>query len=595
MSRLQSMIHTLEEGAGVRVIKGLLLALVTAASAIAYNLNEFRNFSSPEAMDAAQLARNVAEGRGFTTDFVRPLSLHLVARQRGTSDLGLHAPHPDLANAPLYPLALAGLLKVVALDFTIRNPAEFRTYQPETVIAWFNQGLFLLALGLTYRLGKKLFDDMVAWTAVALLVGTDLMWRFSISGLSTMLLLVLVLALANCLATLEAGTRELPVRGAADVIFRALLAGILVALAGLTRYSFLLLIVPVIAFLVLSLSGGRRVAACLVAVLAFVGLTTPWLVRNQQLSGAPFGVASFAACEESMRFPGQKLPRSLNPRDAATPADLDKFAVGEYQDKLWVNLARVIQEDLPKLGGNWIAGLFLAALLVRFRNPGLVRMRVFLVLALLGLSVAQALGRTQWSAMSPEVNGENLLVVLAPLVFVFGAGFFSLLLDQLEIQFPPARRLVIGVLVAIASLPLILTFVGPRKSPVAYPPYYPPIIQEAAGWLKRDELMMSDAPWAVAWYGHRPCVWLTWDIARDFNAIHAVKPVQGLYLTPLTMDGHFLSQMLRGEERVWGRFAVESLVKEEVPTGFPLKHAFTGWLPDQLFLADRPRWRDAGK
>ena len=106
---------------------------------------------------------------------------------------------------------------------------------------------------------------------------------------------------------------------------------------------------------------------------------------------------------------------------------------------------------------------------------------------------------------------------------------------------------------------------------------------------------MSDMPWAVAWYGHRPCVWLTWDISRDFNALHQQKPVQGLYLTPLTMDGRFLSQMLKGEERVWGRFAVESLVKEETPTGFPLKHAFSGWLPDQLFMADRPRWQDAAK
>ena len=604
MSRLQTMIHTLEEGAGVAVIKGLLLVLVVAGLAITYNLREFRNFSNPEAMDQAQLARNVAEGRGFTTGFIRPLSLHQVARQKGTADFGLGAPHPDVANAPLYPLALAGLMKLAPFEFGIRNPAEFRSYQPELLIAWFNQGLLLLALGLTYRLGKRLFDGLVAWTAVALLAGTELFWRFSISGLSTMLVLVLVLALANTLASLESGARAQPAQpgqppqppgGVAELLFLALLAGALVALAGLTRYSLALLIVPVVVFLALSLTGGRRVAAIVVALVAFAGVLTPWLVRNYQLSGVPFGVAGFAASEETERFPGQKLPRSLHPRDAATPADLDKVAVGEYFDKLGVNLGRVIQDDLPKLGGNWVTGLFLAALLVRFRNPGLVRMRGFLVVALLVLAAAQALGRTHLSTASPEVNGENLLVALAPLVFVFGAGFFAMLLDQLDLQFPPARRLVIGVFVAICSLPLLLTFVGPRKTPVAYPPYYPPIIQEAAGWLKPDEVLMSDMPWAVAWYGHRPCVWLTWDISRDFTALHQQKPVQGLYLTPLTMDGRFLSQMLKGEERVWGRFAVESLVKEETPTGFPLKHAFSGWLPDQLFMADRPRWQESGK
>ena len=37
--------------------------------------------TTPEGMDAAQLARNIAEGRGYTTLFVRPFSLFLVQRQ----------------------------------------------------------------------------------------------------------------------------------------------------------------------------------------------------------------------------------------------------------------------------------------------------------------------------------------------------------------------------------------------------------------------------------------------------------------------------------------------------------------------------------
>jgi hypothetical protein len=40
---------------------------------------------------------------------------------------------------------------------------------------------------------------------------------------------------------------------------------------------------------------------------------------------------------------------------------------------------------------------------------------------------------------------------------------------------------------------------------------------------------------------------------------------------------------------------VDVLVREEIPEGFPLKHAFADWFPDQLFLTDRPRWgRSAG-
>ena len=36
--------------------------------------------------------------------------------------------------------------------------------------------------------------------------------------------------------------------------------------------------------------------------------------------------------------------------------------------------------------------------------------------------------------------------------------------------------------------------------------WYPQVIHERAGWLGERELMMSDMPWAVAWYGRRDCV-----------------------------------------------------------------------------------------
>ena len=39
-----------------------------------YNLREFRNLATPEAMDAAQLARNLAEGKGYTHAFHRPFA-----------------------------------------------------------------------------------------------------------------------------------------------------------------------------------------------------------------------------------------------------------------------------------------------------------------------------------------------------------------------------------------------------------------------------------------------------------------------------------------------------------------------------------------
>ena len=107
--------------------------------------------------------------------------------------------------------------------------------------------------------------------------------------------------------------------------------------------------------------------------------------------------------------------------------------------KFMVNTARIVQEDLPRLGGSLAAGFFLVSLLIPFRNIALGRLRVLLLMCLVLLIIVQALGRTHLSTDSPELNSENLLVLLAPAVFIFGVGLFLLVLDQIELPFPPLR------------------------------------------------------------------------------------------------------------------------------------------------------------
>ena len=106
--------------------------------------------------------------------------------------------------------------------------------------------------------------------------------------------------------------------------------------------------------------------------------------------------------------------------------------------------------------------------------------------------------------------------------------------------------------------------------------------------------MMSDVPWAVAWYGQRQCVWLTLNAQDDFFAINDyLKPVQALYLTPETMDGRFVSDWVRAGEHSWGSFMSQVVTQNQIPPGFPLRIAPTGFLPERLFLTDRERWKTA--
>ena len=602
---IQKLIHMSEVGAGSRYLRFLVLGLAVVGLALVYNLRAYRNLATQEAMDSAQLARNIAEGKGYTTLFIRPFSLSLVqshneakpAAMRATTNLDFaqikFSPHPDLANPPVYPLVLAGLMKVLPFHYPIelKKPfwsenSRFWRYQPDFQIAMFNQILLLVVVALTFFLARKLFDVNVAWLSALLTIGCELLWRFSVSGLSTMLLLVIFLGLTWCVLRTEEMARESQPR-TTWLLGLALAAGGLTGVGTLTRYAFGWAIIPVALFLFF-FSGQRRMLHVLAALGVFVMVLTPWVARNYAVSGTPFGTTGFAIVEGTGLFPRFQLERSVHPDFTHA------LWFRPYVSKLTGNARDILANDLPKLGGSWASILFLAGLLLGFRGLAARRMRYFLLMCLGTFIVVQALGRTQLSDESPELNSENLIVLLAPLVFIYGVSFFFTFLDQMKLVVPQLRYVVIAGFVALSCLPMILisTPLAPKATPVVYPPYYPPDIQQTAGWMKENELMMSDVPWAVAWYGNHQCIWLTLNAQDDFFAINDYfKPVLALYLTPGTMDGKFVSDLVRSGEHSWGNFIVFGVLQNQIPQGFPLRNSPTGFFPDRLFLTDRERWK----
>ena len=80
MPFLQDLLHKLEVGGGMRYLRVGLAVLAVVLLIGGYNLRAFRNMGTQEAMDAAQLARNIAQGKGYTTLFIRPFSMFLVKK-----------------------------------------------------------------------------------------------------------------------------------------------------------------------------------------------------------------------------------------------------------------------------------------------------------------------------------------------------------------------------------------------------------------------------------------------------------------------------------------------------------------------------------
>lgn len=596
----QDLVHKVETAMSGRIARAALLVVASLALIGAYDWRVARNFSTQEAMDAAQLARNISEGQGFTTQFVRPFSMFLIKRANQDridalpaelkADLAqVKSAHPDIANPPLYPVLLAGWMKVAPFHFELsrKQAGAFTRYQPDFLIAAFNQLLLIGLVVITFFLARKLFDAPVAWLSAIVLFGTEPLWRFSVSGLPTLFLLLQFVALVWALVRFDAVATE-EMASFQKVVGVAALIGGLLGLGVLTRYAYGAMLVPVVVY-VLIFAGRWRMPAVLAIGGAFVLLVAPWVVRNLDVCGMPFGTATYAILDGSAYFPQHRLERSLMP-------DMSQIQLAPLWWKFFANLKQIVVEELPRLGGGWVAAFFVVGLMFHFRSTTITRIRYFVVAAIVTLVVAQALSRTSLSEDSPEINSENLLVLLAPLVVIYGVSFFYTLLDQVTLPVTLLRAVVIIAFCAVATLPLTMSFVPSRNQPsalpraVVFPPYYPPDIQKVASWMGPTELTMSDAPWAVAWYGNRQSVWLTLDAQGEFYTLNDyIKPVRALYLTPIALDARLLSQWVRGgTDRSWGELIIGSMLREELPRGFPLVKSYR--LPEQLFFSDWERW-----
>src|SRR3712207_380404 len=107
---IQRTVHALEAGgAAVWIRRGLALVVVLGL-ALFYLIHEFRGLATSQAMDQAQIARNLANGEGFKTDFIRPLGIGML--QRAHKDVTTRIWY-DTYNAPLPPLVNAFALRPI--------------------------------------------------------------------------------------------------------------------------------------------------------------------------------------------------------------------------------------------------------------------------------------------------------------------------------------------------------------------------------------------------------------------------------------------------------------------------------------------------
>jgi hypothetical protein len=581
MKTLQDWVYNVEAGPiRVWLVRIALVLMVIGMSAYV-GVREFNGLRTFEAMDLAQQARQLAEGKGFTTLLIRPLALWQVRANLESAAPPVTA-FPETLTPPVYPVLLAACFKVgmvsklISFELSSEALKGFRTFPPDIVVLVLQLLLLVSTSFLVYGWALKQFDIGTAVLAVVFFLGSSPVWTHAVAGGAT-LLVVFLYALAGwlfCQGTCR--QEEERESGENRQTWLWLLGAGLVL--GITASVQIIQVWAVLAALGLGwmiLRGGKWLFG--VGLIVALGLFVGWLLRLWLVSGNPIGLNWAFLLADSPRFPGDTIWRS--------------YSFNIEQTDIWRRVGGSILRgftDLvsqgPALVGNAVAGtLALVACLHAFRRSSAAAGRNFW-----GGVAAVLILATAFIQRDSKTDGHGILMALLPAACVYGSAYLWIIIERWKLHLELLGRLFAILVALVACWPTAARVLLPEPPPFAYPPTYPPIFLFMRSWFEPGELQASDLPAAEAWYAEQPTLWLP-TTREDFLKIHdRVTPVFSILFTPASSDARMYSQML-AENSEWKEWA--DLIRRQKPPDLP--QAFATSLPpnnDYLLLSIQKRW-----
>lgn len=523
----------------------------------------------------AIVARSLARGEGFSTPVRHPQAV-AVLMERGWK-LDAVGNVPDIYHEPLHPLLLASGLKALGPQARERifrtplpgTPMELPAYKGDYYLLAVNAVVFWAVLLAAWLLALRLFNGMAAGLAVAALLVSAGMWDALLRVDTSLLLALLFLLLLHTLLALD-GTRGRRVTLACGagaglltgLIFLTSHPAVLPALAMVTGYAFLQ-----------RTFDGRR-TCLLVAAVALVLVSAPWIARNMALTGRPLALAgqSIALVDDD---PGANPALAMGTLSPTLPGINLRKTTGKALE----TAGELVAGDLWRGGAYLLLPLFIVGVLYPFRNEAAVPAHRAALLAL-------AVALLTLPVLSAGAEAHALGTWMAPLAAVFGAAFLLVLIEGTAERQPWQVKALLGAVVALHAVPLLHGLLSPARLPFTYPPYAPSLFA-----LTRHELMdrrpstyamMCDVPCGLAWYADTR-VWQQPARYADFARIQNLQFTPVHLITPRTLNRPFFSELTRDDDDPAGWDGIYvGLPTRQIPFHHPFRRVIR--LQDNMFV-----------
>jgi hypothetical protein len=495
----------------------------------------FKGLNSPQAMDQAQISREIARGNGLTTKFIRPVAYYQAQKAQNSTTVSFQG-FQDTYHSPLNPLLNAAVLKLVGADKADAwqmTPSEL-VFPLDRVIATVCTLFFLMAIGVNYLLISRIFDAKIAGVCAILMLFCETFWNYSLSGLPQMLMLLLF----SCGIYFVYRAVEAAAAGRIAMT-PAIIAGVFFTLLALTHWMTVWIALGYIIFAAVAFRP-RGIVGISVLALILIAAIGP-MIRNYGVTGSPFGTAFLTLYNGLGNGSEANVMRTADLE--ATPLVLDGLIA-----KILRTILLQATDIIPLLGGIVVAPLFFIALLHPFKRASIATFRW----AILLMWVTTAFGLAFFGISRNDALDPNQLHLLfAPIMTAYGLAFISILWSRLDFvaSTPILRNVHHIAIVGICALPLILSL--PQKVRTGmqvrnlgglphWPPYCAAPLNGKDAGLKalttEKEIIFSDQPWAVAWYADRVSIWLppTRDGFEKLENIATglLTPVAGIVVSP---------------------------------------------------------------